>query len=159
MIRSDQRVQTIRFGLMAWLLIVALAAGAAWAVSIAVAQESEQAQSETGAAKRFRVREGTKMKDQVGSFTITGDRAKFTTSDGNEFIGLENLNLARVMATIRDDPGKEWSVSGLITEYQGHNYVLITRAILKARSDRSDASSRVGGEFRGPDEQTGAGSN
>ena len=48
--------------------------------------------------------------------------------------GLPNLNLERIVRAIRDDPDQlVWSASGSITEYQGSNYLLVTRAVLKSK--------------------------
>ena len=83
------------------------------------------------AASVPRLREGAKLVNEPGNFKMSGDRAIFVTRDNQQFSGLENLNLARVVNTIRDDPDGQWSVSGLVTEYRGSNYLLITRAVRK----------------------------
>lgn len=85
-----------------------------------------------------RLREGTQISDQSGFFKVTGDRATFVSADGkHRFVGLENLNLERIVRTIKDDVDPlEWNVDGLITEYRGLNYLLITRATLKTKSSK-----------------------
>ena len=84
-----------------------------------------------------RLREGTMLNDVVGRFKVSGDQASFIANEtGHAFGGLQNLNLARVMNIIRDDPEAEWSVSGLVTEYRGLNYLLISKAIRKAGGDK-----------------------
>jgi hypothetical protein len=89
---------------------------------------------------RNRVREGTELKDALGTFRLTGDRATFILADGSaRFGGLENLNLERVANVIAGDPSPlEWVVSGVVTEYKGNNYLLVTRAILKSKAMASD---------------------
>jgi hypothetical protein len=91
--------------------------------------------TEGSAAVVERKREGSKLIDEVGSFRITGDRATFISADGQrQYIGLENLNLERIVRTVGDDPDPlDWIVAGTLTEYQGTNYLLVTRAIVKAR--------------------------
>ena len=79
------------------------------------------------------VREGTRLVDQRGFFKHRGDGATFHAKDGSFKIeGLENLGLQRVVRTISSSnkPGEiEWLVSGLITEFQGLNYLFLDRAI------------------------------
>lgn len=89
--------------------------------------------------QRDRIREGTELKDAAGTFRLTGDRATFLLADGSaRFGGLENLTLERVAAAIAADPTPlEWVVSGVVTEYKGNNYLLVTRAILKPRAGTS----------------------
>lgn len=91
---------------------------------------------------RNRLREGTDLKDAVGSFRLTGDRATFILADGSaRFGGLENLTLERVVNVLAGDPTPlEWIVSGHVTEYKGNNYLLITRAILKSKAADSEAA-------------------
>jgi hypothetical protein len=48
----------------------------------------------------------------------------FYAADGERRFGvLENLNLERVARLVGETPDPlEWSVSGVVTEYQGGNY-------------------------------------
>jgi hypothetical protein len=56
----------------------------------------------------------------------------FASSDGMRYTVLENLGLQRVMRVIRGNPEiTRWSVSGLVTEFEGANYLLVSRAIRK----------------------------
>ena len=89
-----------------------------------------------------RIREGTRILDQVGYFKDTGDGVTFYPSDGDAaFRGLENLALERIGQVIDETPGRvQWSISGTVTEFRGNNYVLITRAVLKTAA--ADQSSR-----------------
>jgi hypothetical protein len=91
--------------------------------------------NQPSAAEPTRQREGARLLNEPGTFRITGDRATFICSDGKrQFIGLENLGLERVVRTIVDDSDQvQWLVSGVLTEYQGTNYLLITRAVLTTR--------------------------
>lgn len=88
--------------------------------------------------KTPKTREGAKLTNRTGSFRITGDRVTFYAKDDKQrFRALENLALERIARVISDseDPGRmEWSVSGKITEYHGNNYLLVSRAVLKAFS-------------------------
>lgn len=81
------------------------------------------------------LREGAELVDQLGQFKISADRVLFVPADGRrQLIGLENLNLERVVkaVTANPEPGT-WMVTGTVTEYRANNYILIRRAILKSR--------------------------
>jgi hypothetical protein len=86
-----------------------------------------------------RWREGSRLIDQLGYFKVTGDHVTFVSSEGKlKFDGLENLAIERIARTIGDSPDQlEWSISGVITEYRGANYLLVTQAVLKTKSTRS----------------------
>jgi hypothetical protein len=79
-----------------------------------------------------RMREGTQVEKISGHFKLTGDRVTFVTADGKQrFGGLENLALERVARVVKDSPGQlRWSIAGVITEYRGANYLLVTHAVL-----------------------------
>ena len=86
-----------------------------------------------------RWREGSRLIDQLGYFKVTGDHVTFVSTDGKlKFDGLENLAIERIARTIGDSPDQlEWSISGVITEYRGANYLLVTQAVLKTKGTRS----------------------
>jgi hypothetical protein len=89
-----------------------------------------------------RLREGVSLELQ-GSFKLTGDRLMFYSATGNRRFGtLENLNLERIARMVRDsaDP-LEWSVNGTVTEFQGANYLLVSRAVLKSKPSRRSAAA------------------
>ena len=84
-----------------------------------------------------RLREGTMITDELGHFVEDGDGAKFVTKKGIQFGGLQNLNLERVVRLLKgaDEPENIWwSVSGTVTEFDGRNYLLISRAVYKSAS-------------------------
>ena len=82
-----------------------------------------------------RLREGTELVDQPGSFRRTGDRiAFFTDMGGGRFVVLENLALERVGLAIADHPDPiYWGVDGIVTEYGGENFLLIHRAVRRRK--------------------------
>ena len=84
---------------------------------------------------KHRLREGSQLVDRLGEFRETGGRFAFYP-DGSSFSlqVLENLALERVTRDL--DRTRKWSVTGVITEYQGGNYLLLQRAVQKARSPR-----------------------
>jgi len=85
--------------------------------------------------RRERLREGTELEDELGRFSIRGERLIFQSATGNHrLIGLENLNLERISRQLANQfEDMDWAVSGHVTEYRGVNYLLITRAKLKTR--------------------------
>ena len=82
-----------------------------------------------------RLREGTEITGQSGYFRQDGEGATFVTEDEYELGGLPNLNLERIVRTLKtaDEPETiRWRVDGSITEFSGRNYLFITRAVYKS---------------------------
>ncbi len=79
-----------------------------------------------------RLREGTELQEARGYFRFVDDRVVFFRSNGvARYIGLENLNLERIVSEITNNPTQlEWTVVGTITEYRGANYLVVRRAVL-----------------------------
>lgn len=130
-------------------LVVLLITTTAWAVA---ADDSGDAGDETSASLSALpskesgkiVREGQKVKDLIGTFRISGDRANFYTLDGRRLGGLENLALERISVTTNDNQSLTWRVSGIITEYKGTNFILVSHAVVKSRGG-DQGSSRSSG--------------
>src|SRR5688572_22677337 len=79
-------------------------------------------------AAKLRLREGTRLKDVAGRFRQSGDSLTFIDGETREITGLPNLNLERILRmlkTVEEPESITWSVSGTITEFSGHNYLLI----------------------------------
>ncbi|EAQ80073.1 hypothetical protein [Blastopirellula marina] len=85
--------------------------------------------------RRNRVREGTRVTDSVGQFDWVGDRLRFVSEDGSQdFQVLENLTMERVAQSMEQSASKiTWTLSGVVTEYRGSNYLLIEHVTLKSR--------------------------
>jgi hypothetical protein len=90
----------------------------------------------SGAADENRLREGANIHDRIGRFDFTGDRITFyPADDGEPLRALENLTLERIARVLEETRGqRQWSVSGTVTEYQGSNFILVTRAVVKAKA-------------------------
>jgi hypothetical protein len=84
-----------------------------------------------------RLREGTRLKDVAGSFQTTGDRVAFhPDGKGESYRVLENLALQRIHEILDEGRGTlSWTVSGVVTEFRGSNYVLVTKAVVKTAAD------------------------
>jgi hypothetical protein len=91
-----------------------------------------------------RIREGTRLIDEVGTFQNLGDRLAFVPAgNGNKdsYRVLENLALQRIAQSLDGARGQQsWIVSGTFTEFRGANYLLITKASIPA--DSSAAGGR-----------------
>jgi hypothetical protein len=107
-----------------------LFAACAWQIAFAAPAGS---QNPKGSAPE-RVREGTRIDQATGEFQMTGDRILFVSDALPSLKVLENLALERVAQTLSErGAGREWIVSGVVTEYRGVNYLLVTRASLKTK--------------------------
>lgn len=121
------------------LLAAAIVAGRQWSASGAESldSKSQAGQGDVSEAAE-RLREGTRITEQSGRFQPAGDRLMFYLTESGQRLGtLENLNLERIATMVGDSPEPlEWTVSGTVTEFQGVNYLLIERAVLKTRLGR-----------------------
>ena len=91
-----------------------------------------------------RTREGAKLKGELGEFREAGERIRFYLNDDEtSFVALENLALERVSQELDGNTSpRTWSVSGVVTEYRGGNYLLVTRVALKVRGTRATKATR-----------------
>jgi len=129
---KSSHVRSIQL-VLSTLLVVAVFGIHRW-LGVELAHAGAEEQSPAAEASE-RLREGTRLDAALGTFKATGDRWTFFTADGaRRFCVLENLALERVERTMRENShAVEWSISGVITEHQGVNYLLVTRAVLKTR--------------------------
>ena len=98
-------------------------------IDVALQQPNASLQSADEADKRLR--EGTTFVEQAGTFKAAGDRVLFRVDGRNDSLHvLENLALERIWNMLADTRGRQWSVSGTVTEYRGRNFLLIQRAVL-----------------------------
>ena len=95
------------------------------------------------AADVQRQREGTPLRAARGRFLEIGPRWAFAAStEGRTYRVLENLALDRVVTAIRRDAGDDqWSVDGVITEFSGENYLLISRVRRATAESTANSSS------------------
>lgn len=90
------------------------------------------------------VREGEVWHNELGHIFLTGSRYAFRpVQGGRSVIVLENLNLQRVVQRLDETPQAPiWSISGVITEFQGSNYLLIERAVRKGQASLQAVGQR-----------------
>lgn len=119
---------------MIFFLVFAAVATAAQ-LTTEFAEGTSEAETEAAVVEE-RLREGTVLKQVHGDFQLTGERVTFFSREGQSMRMLENLALERVTRILEDTPGKRtWVVDGVVTEFRGGNYLLITRAIIKRHTD------------------------
>ncbi len=81
-----------------------------------------------------RLREGTKLIDVTGTFQAAGaDSVSFLVNGNKEsYRVLQNLALHRVSNSLEENRAlRQWVVSGVITEYRGANFLLLTKAVIQ----------------------------
>lgn len=84
-----------------------------------------------------RQREGTKLTEVSGRFEFAGDRVTFHPANEREhYRVLENLALERVGQVLGETRAKhEWTISGVLTEYRGVNYLLLQKAVIRPAAE------------------------
>jgi hypothetical protein len=145
-----------------WRTICLLTFGLAALASLATAQNRESTGSaanippaapaagylpssqQPGAANKpnERLREGTRLIDVVGTFQSLGnDNVSFSPAGSKDsYRVLENLMLQRISQVLDENRApRQWVASGLITEYRGSNYLLVTKAVIKVEEGDSAA--------------------
>lgn len=75
-----------------------------------------------------------KLENERGEFQRSAGRWFFRCdSNGARFLVLENLGLQRVAEQAAESADAiQWTASGLITEYRGARYLLLSRAVQRA---------------------------
>lgn len=134
-------LRATRFAIcLALLMAISVAAGDAHHGDLVAPPNTAKARdSIERSEKAVRLREGSKLVDQVGEFQKSGDQISFFAKDtfGSLHV-LENLALERIARVLDDNPTMRlWSVTGVVTEYRNENYLLITRAVLKAQTKKT----------------------
>lgn len=103
----------------------------------------DAALSDPQAQNGLLLREGTELSDELGTFDMVGNRISFKIADQDMSLQvLENLALERVWKNFDDARGRQWSVSGMVTEYRDRNYLLIHRAVLRVHARSRPAASQ-----------------
>lgn len=96
------------------------------------AQPPGTAPGQPGEKVGEKIREGTKLSDELGSFSRVGERVSFAPGKGESLRCLENLALERIARAIDESQGqRQWVVSGVVTEFRGANYLLVTKAVIR----------------------------
>lgn len=99
-----------------------------------VSAAENAAQEEGDAQADLRLREGKLVHDANAQFQIMGERINCNLNQQNgSVVVLENLTLERVHHYLsRGNGNASWEIEGIITEYEGHNYLLLKRAIVNS---------------------------
>lgn len=88
--------------------------------------------------KRMQIRQGSELVGVLGYFRDAGDRIIFYSADSSvRLVVLENLSLERVGKILEFAPEElMWQVSGVVTEYESQNYLLLRQAVLQSSNLR-----------------------
>ena len=97
-----------------------------------------------------RAREGSLLTDEAGSFEFVGDRIVFVPAGSKESLRvLENLALERIVRELGDARDqRNWVVCGVLTEFKGANYLLVTKSLLQTPA--TPTASRPGRTVQPP---------
>jgi len=78
-----------------------------------------------------RLREGREVREADATFQVASERVRcWLPTLQTSVTVLENLSLERVRERLgRGEQDASWEIEGRITEHQGHNYLLLDRAI------------------------------
>ena len=100
----------------------------------AASKVESQSDSKTGGQ---RLREGSRLLDVVGKFKVAGEHVFFYPDDSSDsFRVLENLSLERVNQILGGSrESQQWVISGSVTEYNGANYLLVTKAVQGGKNE------------------------
>lgn len=81
-----------------------------------------------------RERQGKRLHEKHATFQIVAERIHVRLPKNKRvMIALENLTLERIHKYIgRVEEKQTWEIEGQITEYEGQNYILISRAIVNS---------------------------
>lgn len=94
-------------------------------------------------ASKNLLREGWKLDQVSGRFEPAGNRFAFVAEDSSgRYIVLENLNLERIvkMADVYPVPIR-WTISGVITEYDEENFLLVETATFSSLFRKAESES------------------
>ncbi len=76
------------------------------------------------------MREGSRIESRKAVCRLSGDRLSLAFEDSKTLEALPNLAAQRVLQACRDDSSdSQWIVSGKITEFQNHNYLLLDHVV------------------------------
>ena len=91
--------------------------------------EEQRETTATQAPETKLLREGTRLESRIAECRSSGDRMSVLLQDDGRVLNtLENLASQRILKAVMDDPGdNKWVISGTVTEFQGHNFLLLER--------------------------------
>jgi hypothetical protein len=121
----------------AWTIALVLIAGICGIAALSADDADRGDGAISGESDFTRLREGATLTDEPGTFQLVGKRLVFVGErDGRQFVSLENLALERVVRLVQQAASPyTWVVSGTVTEFQGANFLLIERAVIRRAGD------------------------
>ena len=93
----------------------------------------------------YALREGEKFDKTIGEFLRVDGRIQFSPAGGAaKMTVLENRAAERVDRELESTrTRRKWSVSGVVTEFRGKNFLLVKHAVLRLRSEEDESSERT----------------
>ena len=134
-----KRMKKVRIAtpLLIMLCLWLATSGASFALLQQPTSPMKQEASQTPEKSEERYREGTQLEKVRGRFQADFDRVEFLPEKGDStWIVLENLTLQRVEDELKEEVELGWQVDGMVTEYNGRNYLLLERAYVYTSEDR-----------------------
>ncbi len=119
-----------------WIVVGLLGAGLISNLASGQSEDSsKQSESKGIESSMSLMREGTKVVNAHAFCRSNGDRLVVALENQDlPIVALENLAAQRILKAVMDDLNDErWVVNGQITEFQGHNYLLLDRVSREAR--------------------------
>ena len=134
-----KRMKKVRIAtpLLIMLCLWLATSGASFALLQQPTSPMKQEASQTPEKSEERYREGTQLEKVRGRFQADFDRVEFLPENSDStWLVLENLTLQRVEDELTDEVELGWEVDGMVTEYNGRNYLLLERAYVYTSEDR-----------------------
>ncbi len=112
-----------------WILLVIAVAGVASNLAADGDRVTNVVQAPQSVTEQI-LREGSRMEFRKATCRLSGDRLSLTFDDSRTLEALPNLASQRVLQACRDDATDgQWIISGKITEFQNHNYLLLDHVV------------------------------
>ena len=112
-----------------WILLIVVMAGIASNLAADGDRSSKDPIPAQPAAEVI-LREGSRIESRKAVCRMSGDRLSLAFDDSRILEALPNLAAQRVLQAYRDDSSdSQWIVSGKITEFQNHNYLLLDHVV------------------------------
>lgn len=112
-----------------WILLIVVMAGVASNLA-ADGERSTKDSFTTQSVTEVIQREGSRIESRKAICRLSGDRLALTFDETRTLEALPNLAAQRVLQACREDTSdSQWIVSGKLTEFQNHNYLLLDHVV------------------------------
>ncbi len=130
---GNRRPTWLAHSRLPWILLIFVTAGVASNLAADGDAVPEGSAGNTTAPQpvvEVLLREGSRFEARKAICRQSGDRLALTFEDSRVIEALPNLAAQRILQACRDDAAdSQWLVSGKITEFQNHNYLLLDHVV------------------------------